>query len=240
MITYLLYKLIEKYLNNNSLSVTKARKVLKKMIRVFVTLMLCIVMFQSFAQESIFEYEMIRNNKVIGYTIVRGKQVKGKVTYRISSVIRINLLKDFLIKADEEAVYEKGIMVSSSVLRTINGDIKEKNQTRLIDSIYQIEEDGKKKQIKIGLVNQSIFSLYLNEPIGKKLIYSDNYHRWLQINPIGLHSYKITLPDGNYTHYHFHNGICTRIDIYQTLFNLSLNLKNRDQARVNVPISASY
>lgn len=240
MITYLFFKLIKTYLKKNSLQVVKARQILKKLISVFVAILLCFILFQSFAQESIFEYEMIRNNKVIGQTKVSGKQVKGKVTYRISSEIRISFLKDFLIRADEEAIFEKGVMVSSSVLRTINGSIKEKNKTRLIDSIYQIEEDGKKKQIKIGLVNQSIFSLYLNEPTGKRLIYSDTYQKWLQIIPIGLHSYKIMLPDGNYTHYHFQNGICTRIDIYQTLFNLSLNLKNRDQAQVNIPISASY
>ena len=92
----------------------------------------------------------------------------------------------------------------------------------------------------LGKINLTISSLYLNEPINTKRIYSDNHKQWLKLTEIKLHSYRLDLPDGNHTLYHFENGICVRIDIYQTFFTARLVMINKDQARINIPISSSY
>ena len=160
----------------------------------------------------------MRNNKVIGHTVVTGIKTAGKVTYKVSAEIKVSFIKDFKAVSAEETVFENGIMVSSFFSRSLNGEVKGKRNTVLLDSVYQIVEDGKKSLHKLGKINLNISGLYLNEPLNTRRIYSDNHRQWLKITQIKAHSYRIDLPDGNHTLYHFENGICVSIDIYQTFF----------------------
>ena len=240
MITYLLYRLIRKYVKKNAYQVLRIRHFLKTVTKLLLPILLCLLLLKSNAQESIFEYEVIRNNKVIGHTVVTAIKKPGRVTYKVAADISVSFIKDFKAVSEEETVFENGIMTSSFFNRSLNGEIKGKRKTQRIDSVYQIVEDGTKSLHKLGKINLTISSLYLNEPINSKRIYSDNHQQWLNLTEIKSHSYRLDLPDGNHTLYHFENGICVRIDIYQTFFNARLLLINKDQARVNIPISSSY
>ena len=240
MITYLLYRLLRKYVKKNAYQVLRIRHFLKTVTKLLLPILLCLLLLKSNAQESIFEYEVIRNNKVIGHTLVTAIKKPGRVTYKVAADISVSFIKDFKAVSEEETVFENGIMTSSFFNRSLNGEIKGKRKTQRIDSVYQIAEDGTKSFHKLGKINLTISSLYLNEPINTKRIYSDNHQQWLNLTEIKSHSYRLDLPDGNHTLYHFENGICVRIDIYQTFFNARLLLVNKDQARVNIPISSSY
>ncbi|MGL6268360.1 MAG: DUF6134 family protein [Chitinophagaceae bacterium] len=238
MITYLIFKLLRKYLKTNPIQAIS--HFLKTAAKVLLPFLLCLLMLKTIGQQSTFEYDVLRNNKVIGHTTVTGLKTAGKVTYKVSAEIKISFIKDFKAISEEETVFENGVMVSSLFRRSLNGEIKGKRSTMLIDSVYQIVEDGKKSLHKLGKIHLNISGLYLNEPLNTGRIYSDNHKQWLKITPIKMHSYRIDLPDGNHTLYHFENGICVSIDIYQTLFTARLVLVNKDQASIKIPISASY
>jgi hypothetical protein len=240
MITFLLYKLFRKYLKKNNITGIQFRQYLKNVAKVLLPIILCLLVLKTVAQQSIYEYDVIRKNKVIGRTVVIGTKSTGKVTYKVSAEIKVNFIKDFKAISEEETVFENGVMVSSFFSRSLNGEEKGKRNTRLIDSVYQIIENGNTSLYKLGKINLTISSLYLNEPLYTNRIYSDNHRQWLKLTQIKLHSYRLDLPDGNHTLYHFENGICVSIDIYQTLFNAKLVLNNKNQARVNIPISSSY
>jgi hypothetical protein len=197
-------------------------------------------MLKSYAQEVIFNYEVIRNNKVIGHTMVTAIKKPGKVTYKVAADITVRFIKDLAAISQEETIFENGIMVSSFFSRSLNGEIKGKRKTQLVDSVYQIIENGNKSYHKLGKINLTISCLYLNEPLNTNRIYSDNHKQWLKLTQIKLHSYRLDLPDGNHTLYHFENGICVSIDIYQTFFTARLVLNNKEQARINIPISSSF
>ncbi len=239
MITYFIITLLRRYFKNNSRGIIRIRYFLKFTAKLILTFLLCLLMFKSNAQQARFEYDVFRNNKVIGRTVVTGIKTAGKVTYKVSAEIKVSFIKDFKAISEEETVFENGIMVSSLFSRSLNGVVKGKRNTLLIDSVYQIVEDGKKSLHKLGKINLNISGLYLNEPMNTGRIYSDNHKQWLKISQIKSHSYRLDLPDGNHTLYHFENGICVSIDIYQTLFTARLVLINKDQARINIPIPAS-
>lgn len=240
MITYLIYKMIRKYLKANALQAIRIRHIFQIAFKLLLPLLLCLLLLKAVGQKSTLEYEVIRNNKVIGHTIVIGLKEPGKVTYQINAEIKVSIIKDFRAISNEETVFKNGIMVSSNFSRSLNGSVKGKRQTRLIDSIYQVVENGKISMHHLGRINLNISSLYLNEPIYTKRIYSDNHQQWLEIKQIKPHSYRLDLPDGNHTLYHFENGVCVRIDITQTFFNAQLVLINKDQARTNILISSSH
>jgi len=240
MITYLLYKLLRNYLKKNAVQTIRIRHFIKTAAKLLLPILFCLLLLKSYAQESIFEYEVIRKNKVIGHTVVTAIKKPGKVTYKVAADISISFIKDFNAISQEETIFENGIMVSSFFSRSLNGEIKGKRNTRLIDSVYQIVENGKKSICNLGKINLTISSLYLNEPLNTNRIYSDNHKQWLKFTQIKAHSYRLDLPDGNHTLYHFENGVCVRIDITQTFFDAQLVLINKEQARANIPISSSY
>jgi hypothetical protein len=240
MITYFIITLLRKYFKNNSTHASRIRYYLKTAVKLLLPLLLCLLMLKSIGQQSTLEYDVLRNNKIIGHTVVTGIKTAGKVTYKVSAEIKVSFIKNFKAVSSEETVFENGIMVASFFSRSLNGEVKGKRNTVLLDSVYQIVEDGKKSFHKLGKINLNISGLYLNEPLNTRRIYSDNHRQWLKLTQIKSHSYRIDLPDGNHTLYHFENGICVSIDIYQTFFTARLVLINKDQARVNVPISASY
>lgn len=240
MITYFIIKLLRKHFKSNPIQAIRIRNFLKTAAKVLLPFLLCLLMLKTIGQQSTFEYDVLRNNKVIGHTVVTGIKTAGKVTYKVSAEIKVSFIKDFKAISEEETVFENGVMVSSLFSRSLNGEVKGKRNTLLIDSVYQIVEDGKKSLHKLGKINLNISGLYLNEPLNTRHIYSDNHKQWLKIYQIKSHSYRIDLPDGNHTLYHFENGICVSIDIYQTFFTARLVLINKDQAKVTVPISASY
>jgi hypothetical protein len=240
MITLLLYKLLKKYFKKNNFHIIRIRQFLKTAAKVLLPFLLCLLLLKSVGQQSTYKYDVIRNNKVIGRTVVTGIQTPGKVIYKIAADIKVSFIKEFKALSEEETVFEKGIMVSSYFSRSLNGEVKGKRNTRLIDSVYQIMENGNTSLHKLGKINLTISSLYLNEPLNTNRIYSDNHRQWLKLTQIKMHSYRLDLPDGNHTLYHFENGICVSIDIYQTFFNARLVLNNKDQAGMNIPISSSY
>ena len=239
MITYFLIQLLRNYFKNKRVHAIRIRNFLKTASKLFLPLILCFLMFKSMGQQSIFEYEVLRNNKTIGQTVVTATKTAGKVTYKVSAEIKVSFIKDFNAISEEETVFENGIMVSSFFSRSLNGEVKGKRNTRLIDSVYQITENGNTSKHKLGKINLTISGLYLNEPLNTNRIYSDNHRQWLKLTQIKSHSYRLDLPDGNHTLYHFENGICVRIDIYQTFFNARLVLNNKDQAHIHIPISSS-
>lgn len=240
MITFLLYKLLRQYLKKNNISARQFRQYLKNVAKVLLPAILCLLLLKTAAQQATYEYEVIRNNKVIGRTVVTGTKSTGKVTYNIIAEIKVNLIKDFIAVSEEETVFEKGVMVYSSFSRSLNGVSKARKKIRRMDSVYESDDDGKKQLLKLGKVNHTIGSLYLNEPINTNQIFSDNYQRWLKISQVKPHSYRLTLPDGNYTIYHYESGVCVNIDIYQTFYSVRLSLISQPRPRVNIPISSSF
>ena len=216
------------------------KQVLRLARKFIACLLTCFIMLISFAQESTFEYDVIRNNKVVGHSVVTGIKSSGKVTYRVSSEFRLTMIKEFIFRSVEETVFEKGVMTFSSVRRTLNGQTKSKRSTRLINQVYHIDNEEDSKKLHSVLVMHCTNSLYLNEPVNQGQIYSEHFQQWLNISPVNVHSYKLTLPDGNYTFYHYQNGVCIKIEIYQTFYNASLKLRNNEQERMNIPISSSF
>ena len=106
MITYLIYKLIRKYLKANALQAIRIRHIFQTAFKLLLPLLLCLLLLKAVGQKSTLEYEVIRNNKVIGHTIVIGLKEPGKVTYQINAEIKVSIIKDFRAISNEEKKYK--------------------------------------------------------------------------------------------------------------------------------------
>lgn len=116
------------------------------------------------------------------------------------------------------------MLISSHVLRMVNGKQKANKITKACYGCYQVIDDGKVKSIEQRQINNNLTLMYLQEPVGLSQVYSDNFQQFVQVNQVSSHTYRINLPDGNYNFYTYTNGICSKVDIHHSLYNIQIQL----------------
>jgi hypothetical protein len=55
-------------------------------------------------------------------------------------------------------------------------------------------------------------------------VYSDNFQQYVPVTKVSANKYKISFPNGNYNYYTYKNGVCTTVDISQTLYDIQFRL----------------
>jgi len=211
--------------------INSQNKQLKNLIRVtgqrfFATLVLFLVISPAFSQEKKLEYRIKRNGDEVG-TIRFSQIIAGnRTTLRLESEVKTRFIFTFSAKAKEEAIYDYGIMVWSSIYRKLNGNIKADKKTKAIGNSYTVFNGDKKETVNNYPVRYNMLSVYVLEPVSVSKVYSDNFQQLVDIIKTGDHVYEIKFPDGNYNEYHYVNGICSRVDVHHTLYSAVIELKS--------------
>jgi hypothetical protein len=153
--------------------------------------------------------------------------IKGDtVHYRMTSDIKTRFIFRIRVKSVEESVFQNGRLIYSAVNRSVNGDEKVKKQTKAGNKVYTLSDDGKSVLLYNESIGYNLMRMYCLEPVNISKVYSDNYQKFLPVTQIKPHTYKVVLPDGNYNYYSYTNGICSKVEVFNTLYNMEMNLKN--------------
>lgn len=64
-----------------------------------------------------------------------------------------------------------------------------------------------------------------DEPAGVKVLFSENYRKFISLMEIRPHYYELELPDGNSNFYSYSNGICTGAEVNTNLSKVFFRLK---------------
>jgi hypothetical protein len=176
------------------------------------------------AQEKNLSYTIKRNGSKVG--IMQVKEIKeGKtISLRLQSDVKTNFIFTFSAKGIEEARYDNGILVYSSVYQRLNGSEKVNKQIRFANDSYVISNKGKEERLYNVKIYYNLVCIYNHEPNTTSLIFSDKYQKFLPIQKIEDHHYKIRFPDGSANEYWFENGTCKRIEIDHTLYSAVMEL----------------
>ncbi len=175
-------------------------------------------------QEKNLSYTIKRNGSKVG--IMQVKEIKeGKtISLRLQSDVKTNFIFTFSAKGIEEARYDNGILVYSSVYQRLNGSEKVNKQIRFANDSYVISNKGKEERLYNVKIYYNLVCIYNHEPNTTSLIFSDKYQKFLPIQKIEDHHYKIRFPDGSANEYWFENGTCKRIEIDHTLYSAVMEL----------------
>jgi hypothetical protein len=87
-----------------------------------------------------------------------------------------------------------------------------------------ISNKGKEERLYNVKIYYNLVCIYNHEPNTTSLIFSDKYQKFLPIQKIEDHHYKIRFPDGSANEYWFENGTCKRIEIDHTLYSAVMEL----------------
>ncbi len=66
--------------------------------------------------------------------------------------------------------------------------------------------------------------LFFSLPDPSLKIFTDHYQDFIAIEKLGPEEYKTTLPNGTEKHFFYKNGICRRLDIKSTFYNITMQL----------------
>jgi hypothetical protein len=179
---------------------------------------------QSFATEELYTYTVSRNGNNIGQMKLSRKISGEDVHLTIKSEVKTRFIMNINVNTIDQAQFNDGTLLYSTVLRTVNGNEKDAKKTRLINNKYEIQSgSGSVKPFK-GHITYNMMMLYFKEPVGITQVYSDSFQQFISINRIGEHIYRLNLPDGNYNDYHFQKGICSKVSVHHSLYEITIKL----------------
>ena len=194
------------------------------MLVILIALML--VCYIALPQTTQLKYNVKRKGNQVGSISFSQQNSGNKKVLRIDSEIKARILFLFTAIGQEESVYENGVMVWSSVYQRLNGNERMNKKTMLKGRNYVVTKGKYSDTIGNYPISYNMICLYASEPVHVPKVYSDNFQRFLDIQTIGDHHYKIVFPEGNYNEYYYSNGLCTRVEVYHRLYRSSFELKN--------------
>jgi hypothetical protein len=173
-------------------------------------------------------YDVIVAGRTIGSLKVFSDQIQNDVeTHRIESDFKILFYSG---KYSTQTSFVEGKLVSAVSAHHVNGDLKERTQTKSsVKSLYEIwfsgeDADKKPKKEFNTPINNTITSLYYREPVNVREVYSERYGQMCIIRKLADGSYGVSLPDGKQGIYSYKNGLCREVKTDLAGFKLRLVL----------------
>jgi hypothetical protein len=139
--------------------------------------------------------------------------------------VKMNLIVNIKVNTEEECLFQSGKLIYSNLSRKVNGKEKANKQTKAVANTYQTFSFGKPGSVNDQTIDYNFSLLYCIEPVNKPAVYSDNFQRFINIQKVAEHKYKVELPDGNYNYYSFQNGVCTNVELHHTFYTVHVTLK---------------
>ena len=192
--------------------------------KVAIPLFFAMVPFIANAQQQNLAYTITRDGQNIGSMNIMETKAGDKISYKLESEIKTKFIFSFTAKGIEEAVYRKGVLVYSSIYQKLNGKEKLNKQIKLTGNNYVITDKEDSQQLHNVSIAYNMVCLYTNEPLHLVQIFSDKFQKFLAIQKIAEHHYKINFPDGNFNEYIYSNGICKKIEVKHSFYNVLMEL----------------
>ena len=175
------------------------------------------------AQEKILRYNILHNGDIKGTMTIRHQVSENRIHLKIESEVKTRFLIRVTVQSIEEAIFENGILIYSSLCRIVNGEEKINQQMLWSGVAYKLNAKNKIIAVPAYPIRYSMLSLYYQEPVNVTKIYSDNFQQYVDVKKINQNTYQLSLPNGNVNYYHYMNGTCVRVDVNQ-FYNLQFQL----------------
>jgi len=173
-------------------------------------------------------YDVIVAGRTIGSLRVFGNEAKNDTeTHRIESNFKVLFYSG---KYATQTDFVQGKLVSAVSAHHVNGDLKEKTQTKTsTKSLYEIwfsgeDGDDKPKKVFNAPINNTVTSLYYKEPLNISQVYSERYGQMCNIKKVSEGNYSVDLPDGKQGIYSYKNGQCKEVKTDLAGFKLRIVL----------------
>jgi hypothetical protein len=192
-------------------------------IALLLGVILCLAIL-GISQEKNLNYTIKRNGNKVGSMTINEIIAGNRISLKMQSDIRTSFIFTFTAKGIEEATFENGLMIYSSVYQKLNGNEKINQQISYVNDHYVLTNDSDVDSIDNTRIHYNLVCLYSHEPKKSSVVYSDKYQKFLFIEEVESHHYKIKFPDGSANDYFYDKGTCVKVKIDHTLYSAVMEL----------------
>ncbi len=233
MITILLYMLIKKYGKGAAAkAVGKIRQLATRYFPLGFTgltaMLLSLIPLSTRSQNVELKYKVSQGGDEIGWLSIAKHLEGNKLTISLTSEIKTRIIFLIAVHTKESSSFENGQLLYSSVFRKTNGNTKVNKQTALNGEAYEVVKNGERSKLPFSYIGKNLLSLYLQEPLGIREVYSDNHECFLQIAKTDEGAYRVKFPDGNSNYYYYKDGVCTKIRIEHKFYSANIILLSKN------------
>jgi hypothetical protein len=143
---------------------------------------------------------------------------------RLEYRVKTKFIWTFVAEAKEMTVFKNGILRESSIYRRLDGKEKINKRQRAQNGKYVITAGANSSEVKSYPITYDMLNLYSKEPVNIRKVFSGNFESTLNIEKIGDHKYKVSLPDNSYNYYFYRDGILNEIEVHHTLYSAKIIL----------------
>jgi hypothetical protein len=176
------------------------------------------------SQETVRHYSILYKGEKIGKMQIMQTVSGDSLRYKMISDVKMRMIFRISVATSEEALFVHDRLISSTAQRHVNGSQKVNRQLVSVNDQYMMYNDGKKKTGNSEAIAYNFTRLYCLEPLNRTTVWSDAYHEFLPVKQVSAHRYKVTLPDGDYNYYSYHNGICNKVEIVHSFYTIQMVL----------------
>lgn len=169
-------------------------------------------------------YEVIRNGDVIGHLFASKSVNGGGWEYSTESTVKVKMLISFSLYSKVTGSFKNGSLVNGSAVRTVNGKAKVNTTISWHSNHYIIQEDEEREEIREN-ISYTTARLYHDEPVGVRMVFSENFRKFIPLKEIRPHYYELKLPDGNSNFYTYSNGVCSGAEVNTSFSKAFFRLK---------------
>jgi hypothetical protein len=191
----------------------------------FMTILITLISFLGESPDTVqLKYDVLRNDKVIGYVHSVKTERNNTTEYILESNVAVDMFFEMRIYSRISGTFRNGQLTDGKIIRKINGKDKANARFLWVRDKYFIQENKKTKEFK-DKIFYSTACLMHREPINMKQIFSENFQKFIDVTETKPHQYTLHLPDGNKNFYSYENGICTQAQINTTFTTAYFKLK---------------
>ena len=172
------------------------------------------------AQKLNLDYKVVNNGNTIGWVKIQRINNGSASSIVLTSEVKRRIIFLLTVEEKQDAYFNAGGMINSSIYRKVNDNVKMDQQTIYKGNYYEIKNPKTSDRIVIQQVQYNLLSMYIKEPVNIEQVYSETFQRYLAIEPKGNSVYKLKLPDGNTNYYYYEYGICSKVVMEHTLFTI--------------------
>ncbi len=179
-----------------------------------------------FAQDRRLEYQVMHHGEVKGTVQIKQHTEGNTVQIKIESLVQNRFLFKITVQTIEEAVFREGLLIFSRYYQKINNEEKHDRQLNWEGGYYRLSGRKEDKTAPQTRILHTVLSLYLQEPLNFREVYSDNFQQDIPVIPVAPGKYKLTLPNGNKNYYYYQKGTLVRVEVEQPFYAVQFILNH--------------
>ncbi|UFH52621.1 DUF6134 family protein [Spirosoma sp. KNUC1025] len=171
-------------------------------------------------------YDVIVNNHTVGVMQVTALPTATGLQYRVDADVRLQLLGERRMITRFTSTYQDKLLTEARFHDQLNGKTRHDALVRWDGMAYRILVNGAHSELNNRRVTYSTASLYLQEPLGIRELFSERHGQFCPLRPVASHVYEMTLPDGRKNRYRYVEGVCQEVEVQQVLFTIYFRLRH--------------